>query len=54
MQFKEYLNITNPFINIIKDNKIEVTIDNMNNNNAKGIENFMKIRTKIILILTKS
>ena len=40
MQFKEYLNITNPFINIIKDNKIEVTIDNMNNNNANGIENF--------------
>ena len=31
MQFKEQLNITNPFINIIKDNKIEVTIDNMNN-----------------------
>ena len=31
MQFKEQVNITNSFINIIKDNKIEVTIDNMNN-----------------------
>ena len=40
MQFKEQLNITNPFINIIKDNKIEVTFDNMNNNNSNDIENF--------------
>ena len=39
MQFKEQLNITNPFINFIKDNKSEVTIDNMNNNNSTGIEN---------------
>ena len=54
MQFKEQLNITNPFINIIKDNKIEVALDNMNNNNANCIENFMKIINKIILILTKS
>ena len=40
MQLKDQLNITNPFINFIKDNKIEVTIDNMNNNNSNGIENF--------------
>ena len=40
MQFKEKLNITNPVINIIKDNKIEVTFDNMNNNNSNDIENF--------------
>ena len=40
MQFKEQLNITNPFINILKDNKIEVTFDNMNNNNSNDIENF--------------
>ena len=30
MQFKEQLNITNPFINFKKDKKIEVTIDNIN------------------------
>ena len=48
MQFKEQLNITNPFINILKDNKIEVTFDNMNNNNSNDIEN----NKKIILILT--
>ena len=40
MQFKEQLNITNPFIKIIKDNKIEITFDNMNNNNSNDIENF--------------
>jgi hypothetical protein len=38
MQFKEQLNITNPFINFKKDNKIEVTIDNVNNNKSAPIK----------------
>lgn len=46
MQLKDQLNITNPFINFIKDNKIEVTIDNMNNNNSNGIENFNEKKKK--------
>ena len=47
MQFKEQLNITNPFINFKKDNKIEVTIDNVNNNKSNRIEIFNeKIKKK--------
>ena len=42
MQLKEQLNITNPFINFKKDNKIEVTIDNANNNNQIVLKFLMK------------